>query len=69
MSESGPKAAPGGLAAKPDTRRHLTPADPHDVYMRQLSRRIRWLERHRNWWLRTEDGQAQREFLDQRDAA
>jgi hypothetical protein len=34
MSESGPKAAPGGLAAKPDTQRHLTFIDREP---RQLS--------------------------------
>jgi hypothetical protein len=41
----------------------------HQTYMRGLGRRIRWLERHRHWWLRTEDGRPQREFLDRRDAA
>jgi hypothetical protein len=34
MNESGPKAAPGGLAAKPDTQRHLT---FHHREPRQLS--------------------------------
>ena len=43
--------------------------DPHTIGMSQMASRIRWLERHRHWWLRTEDGRAQREFCDRRDAA
>jgi hypothetical protein len=25
----------------------------HDSYMRALAARIRWLERHRHWWIRS----------------
>jgi len=50
-------------------RQALGDSNGHQGYMRGLGRRIRWLERHRHWWLRTEDGRAQREFLDRRDAA
>lgn len=37
--------------------------------MDMLARRIRWLERHRHWWLRTNDpgAIAQREFIARRD--
>lgn len=40
----------------------------HQTTMRQLADRIRWLERHRSWWLFTEAGRAQRDFLDRRAA-
>jgi hypothetical protein len=66
MSESAPKGAPEAATAKQQTRGD---SNGHQGYMRGLGRRIRWLERHRHWWLRTQDGRAQREFLDRRDAA
>jgi hypothetical protein len=43
--------------------------DRHDVVMYGLAWRIAWLQSHRHWWLRTDDGRAQLEFLEGRDAA
>ena len=69
MSESAPKGAPEAATAKRQARRHLTPTDPHDVYMFGMAWRIRWLNRHRHWYLRTPEGRAQLEFIERRDAA
>jgi hypothetical protein len=50
-TRSAPKGAPGGLAAKPDTRSDSTP--DHDVYLSYtLGSRLAWLERHEHWWIR-----------------
>jgi hypothetical protein len=49
---------------RPQERESYT--DPHVIAMYGMARRIRWLETHRHWWLRTDDGRAQREFLDRR---
>jgi hypothetical protein len=53
---------------RPDQSEAYTGLD-HVGHMRLLDDRIRWLETHRHWWLRTDDGRAQREFLDRRGAA
>jgi hypothetical protein len=67
----------GGLSGPPPedpaTAKQLafgdsTVMDPHEVYMYGLAQRIRWLERHRHWWLYTSDGRHQREFLNRRAA-
>lgn len=68
---SGKRKAPEGTGADADTKTYRQPESypSHETYMRGLGRRIVWLRSHRHWWLRTEDGRAQREFLDRRDAA
>jgi hypothetical protein len=57
------------VAAKRKARGDFTLTDAHEAHMFGIGRRIRWLEHHRHWWLRTEDARHQREFLDRRDAA
>ena len=61
----------GPRKGRPDTTDQPAREYPsHETYMRYtLGRRVAWLTDHRHWWLRTEDGRAQREFLDRRDAA
>lgn len=58
------------LAGGADADHHHRPESytDHQTHMYGLAWRIRWLEGHRHWWLRTEAGRSQREFLDRRAA-
>ena len=44
------------------------PADRHELYMYGMDWRIRWLQRRRHWWLRTDAGRPQLEFIQRRAA-
>jgi len=51
--EDGPRRGrPDPDAAKRRIRGEPNTTVGHDVYMRQLAARIRWLERHDHWWIR-----------------
>lgn len=64
------RKAPEGTGADANTRHHQPESyTDHQTYMRQLGDRIAWLRRHRHWWLRTEAGRPQLDFLERRDAA
>jgi hypothetical protein len=69
----GKRKAPEGTGADATTKHHqpesYNTSFGHEGYMRLLGDRVRWLERHRHWWLRTEVGRLQREFIERRDAA
>lgn len=69
-----------GTPANATTKSYRQPedyTDPHTTAMYGMAWRIAWLSRRRlgdgryprHWWLRTENGRAQLEFLDRRDAA
>ena len=69
MNAEGPREGGHQRTGTGQSESYSQPVTPHETWMYGLGRRIRWLDHHRHWWLRTEEGQAQREFLDRRDAA